>query len=265
MTILGTAFGNRASGLPGSPLLLERLLLAGCLGLLGLAVFLAWSYDSDLLLVIYQGTDAGAVLFWTLISILGSNFYLAPAVAGLSLLLWIGKRTATAVWLALGWGMTSSTVLLLKWLVARDRPPVPNLAPASGNAFPSGHAADSLYVFFYLLILLAGASSRSDFRSWSGAVRKLLLLLFAVLPLAIGYSRVYLGVHWPSDVLGGWAIGMFFLGIALLFTEPDRAIVTPTNGQEGGSIVCKETPVLLRARNPHIMMVEKSHDRFFTG
>lgn len=220
MTFYCSTAGNRATAFPRHPLFLERLLLAGCIGLLGLAVFLAWTYDSDLLLVIYQGNDAGARRFWRLISLLGSNVYLAPAVAGLSLLFWLGKRTAAAVWLALGWGMTSATVQLLKWLVERDRPPVPSLIPASGNAFPSGHAADSLYVFFYLLILMTGASSWSGFRILSGAVRKLLLLMIAVLPLAVGYSRVYLGVHWPSDVLGGWAIGLFFLGIALLFTDP---------------------------------------------
>ncbi len=198
-------------------MLLEHLLLGWCLALLGLAAFLAWSYDSDLLLVIYQGSDAGAVLFWRLISILGSNRYLAPAVVGLSLLLWAGKQKATAVWLVLGWGMTTSTVALLKWLVARNRPPVPSFVPASGNAFPSGHAAESLYVFFFLLILLAGPTLRPAARSLAGVLRILLLFLFTVLPLAVGYSRVYLGAHWPSDVLGGWAIGLFFLGLSYLY------------------------------------------------
>ncbi|MCZ6750558.1 MAG: phosphatase PAP2 family protein [Acidobacteria bacterium] len=262
--------------LPGSSMLLERLLLSGCLVLLGLAAFLAWSHDSDLLLVIYQGTDAGAVLFWRLISIFGSNRYLAPAVVGLSLLLWVGKQRATAVWLVLGWGMTSSTVALLKWLVARNRPPVPSLVQASGNAFPSGHAAESLYVFFFLLLLLAGPMLRPASRSLAGILRILLLLLFAILPLAVGYSRVYLGVHWPSDVLGGWAIGLFFLGLSYLFTAqvtaqdtvslaaPEREAQASIGGPTGPGVVCKRTPALLHARNPHII-VRKTHDWFFAG
>ncbi len=253
-------------------MLLERLLLSGCLVLLGLAVFLAWSHDSDLLLVIYQGTDAGAVLFWRLVSIFGSNRYLAPAVVGLSLVLWVGKQRATAVWLVLGWGMTSSTVALLKWLVARNRPPVPSLLPASGDAFPSGHAAESLYVFFFLLILLAGPMLRPAFRSFAGILRILLLLLFAILPLAVGFSRVYLGVHWPSDVLGGWAIGLFFLGLSYLFTAqdtvsltaPEREAQASIGGPTGPGIVCQETPILLPACNPHII-VRKTHDWIFTG
>ncbi len=264
MSILGSAFGGRTTQLPRSSMLLERLLLGWCLALLGLAALLAWSYDSDLLLVIYQGTDAGAALFWRLISILGSTRYLAPAVVGLSLLLWVGKQRATAVWLVLGWGMTSSTVALLKWLVARNRPPVPSLAPASGNAFPSGHAAESLYVFFFLLIVLAGPSLRPAFRSLAGIVRLLLLLLFAVLPVAVGYSRVYLGVHWPSDVLGGWSIGLLFLGIAYLFTAPDREAHAPASSHTEPGIVRNETPRLLRALNPHII-VRKSHDWIITS
>ena len=233
MTLLDPVSGSRPTHLPGSSLLLERLIFASCLGLLLLAAFLAQSYDSDLFLIIYQGIDAGPVRFWKLISLLGSNLYLAPAVAGVSLLLLWGKRTATALWLALGWAMTLSTVELLKWLVARDRPPVPFLASTSGKAFPSGHAADSLYLFLYLLILLAGSPLRPAPQSFRGGLRRFLLLLLAILPLAVGYSRIYLGVHWPSDILGGWAIGLLFLGIALLFTARSREIPTPTNSQTG--------------------------------
>ncbi len=272
MTNFGSDSGNRMARLLGSSMLLERLLLGGCLVLLGLAAFIAWSHDSDLLLVIYQGTDAGAVLFWRIISIFGSNRYLAPAVVGLCLLLWVAKQRAVAVWPVLGWGMTSSTVALLKWLVVRNRPPVPSLVPVSGNAFPSGHAAESLYVFFFLLLLLAGPTLRPASRSLAGILRILLLLLFAILPLAVGYSRVYLGVHWPSDVLGGWAVGLFFLGLSYLFTAqdmvsltaPEREAQASLGGHTGPGIICKETPALLHASNPHII-VRKTHDWFFAG
>jgi undecaprenyl-diphosphatase len=74
----------------------------------------------------------------------------------------------------------------------------------TGSAFPSGHAAQSIAVYGVLAALLAGsgASWTTKVMSWSAA--------FA-LTAVIGVSRIYLGAHWLTDVLAGWALGALWL------------------------------------------------------
>jgi len=98
---------------------------------------------------------------------------------------------------------------LTKHLVGRNRPDlVPHLDLVYSSSFPSGHSAMSPIVYFTLAgILAAGEPNRG--------AKTLLLGVAAALVLGVGASRVYLGVHWPTDVLGGWAMGT---AVALLAT-----------------------------------------------
>jgi len=98
---------------------------------------------------------------------------------------------------------------LTKHLVGRNRPDlVPHLDLVYSSSFPSGHSAMSPIVYFTLAgILAAGEPNRG--------AKTLLLGVAAALVLCVGASRVYLGVHWPTDVLGGWAMGT---AVALLAT-----------------------------------------------
>jgi undecaprenyl-diphosphatase len=85
--------------------------------------------------------------------------------------------------------------------VLRARPDlVPHLVDAGGYSFPSGHATSSAVVYL-TLASLAGQVTPNR------AARRYLLVVAVLLVGAIGCSRVYLGVHWPSDVLAGWSFG----------------------------------------------------------
>ena len=209
--------------IPGSSRVLpEQTIFASCLVLLALAALLAQRYDEPLLLFLYRASDVGSARVWRVTSLLGSGMVLAPLVAAVSLiLLWLRQGT-TGLGLALGWAATSWTVECLKWLVVRSRPPVPHWADVMGNSFPSGHAAQSLYVYLYLGLTLACSGSLPGRRVPGKSLRKAAPWLLAAIPLAVGASRVFLGVHWPSDVVGGWAIGLFFCGLAWLLQSPDR-------------------------------------------
>jgi undecaprenyl-diphosphatase len=84
---------------------------------------------------------------------------------------------------------------------ARARPDlVDHLVPVANASFPSGHAASSAVCY---LTLAALASQVTQHR----ATRRYLAIVAILLVGAIGSSRVYLGVHWPSDVLAGWSFG----------------------------------------------------------
>ncbi|MDB5460529.1 MAG: phosphoesterase [Caulobacteraceae bacterium] len=90
---------------------------------------------------------------------------------------------------------------LLKDVFQRDRPPlVLHLAPAVNASFPSGHATLSATVYLTLGALIAHFAGRRRVRIYA-------LSAAVILALIVGFSRVYLGVHWPTDVLAGWCVG----------------------------------------------------------
>lgn len=99
----------------------------------------------------------------------------------------------------------------IKALVGRPRPggDVQVILPALGLSFPSGHSMGSAMVYGTLAFLV-WVHDRHPHR------RRVVTPMLAVLPVFIGLSRIYLGAHWLSDVIGGWTVGLFFL---LLFAE----------------------------------------------
>jgi undecaprenyl-diphosphatase len=108
-------------------------------------------------------------------------------------------RTALFLFAAIAGGQLLSS--LLKAGFDRPRPDlVPHGMTVYTASFPSGHAMMTAIVYLTLAALLARSESRRRLKAF-------LLLLAASVTLMVGISRVYLGVHWPSDVLGGWMIG----------------------------------------------------------
>ena len=107
-----------------------------------------------------------------------------------------------------------------KRLVDRTRPAVDALLTPPDPSFPSGHATGSVALSVVLAGLLLGAVS-------TRAARAAVLLAAGAFAVAVGLSRVYLGAHWLTDVLAGWALGAA-LGLALLaLSERRRAPVGP--------------------------------------
>ncbi|MGA9721461.1 MAG: phosphatase PAP2 family protein [Candidatus Binatus sp.] len=98
---------------------------------------------------------------------------------------------------------------LVKLAVARARPASLYWAvSATGSSFPSGHANESAAVYLTLARMFARSETRMG-------VRTLTYAIGLAAPLLIGVSRVYLGVHWPTDVISGWALGCAWSAIVL--------------------------------------------------
>lgn len=97
-----------------------------------------------------------------------------------------------------------------KYWVARARPDIePHLVVVKTSSFPSGHATSSM-IFYLTLALALTIGTR-----W----HRIAAVSAIALSLLIGTSRVMLGVHWPSDVIGGWSFGMLWVLLTLRFSE----------------------------------------------
>jgi membrane-associated phospholipid phosphatase len=99
-------------------------------------------------------------------------------------------------------------MFLLKHIFSRERPGSPLLETAKGFSFPSGHALMSV-TFYGLLIYLVFKNVKNEGARWT------LMILLLLLILVIGFSRIYLRVHYASDVLAGYCIGFLWLVFAI--------------------------------------------------
>jgi undecaprenyl-diphosphatase len=137
---------------------------------------------------------------------LGEPTILIAASFVVALILWLrGHRQLPLVFIAITmFGRAVSE--LQKYLIARPRPDLEtHLVVVKTSSFPSGHANSSM-IFFLTLALVASAGTKWQRAAVAAAI---------VLSLLVGISRVMLGVHWPSDVIGGWALGMLWVLVTL--------------------------------------------------
>ena len=185
---------------------------AGALGLLLLTLAVAAWVDGGWLLLRWdepvqrmvenaRTSDATAVV--KRISFLGSTVAVLTLGTLLAVVSWFRCRAVATVVLV----ATFTRPLLeftIKALVDRDRPDLDRLVNGTGPSFPSGHvmAAAALYGLVPLVVTLYTRNRRIW---WATTITSALLIV------AIGASRTYLGVHWLSDVVAGFIVGAFFL------------------------------------------------------
>jgi undecaprenyl-diphosphatase len=153
-----------------------------------------------LLELVRDVTALGGVLLRNLIAI--------GAILALLFLRLRREAIVLGLTVAVGWGLNT----LLKHAVGRDRPEiVPHLMAAGGDSFPSGHSFNSAVVFLAVALAFATLSRRES-------VRATVLGAAVAVSVAVAWSRVWLGVHFPTDVIAGWlgGAGWAFLACALL-------------------------------------------------
>lgn len=156
-----------------------------------------------------EDRSAGLTNVAVVITTIGSTVAMAVLAVVVGAWCWWRGRHADAV-LVIG-AMAGASLLFrgLKLVLDRARPPVADHAvPVSSESLPSGHATMSIVVIGTLVVL-----------AWSGrgAVERAVMVGAAALWIgAVGATRVYLGVHWLSDVLAGWAVGAAWLAVCVL-------------------------------------------------
>lgn len=184
----------------------ELRVLGACIGLLALlagAVLLIAAVGHLDLSAIRQMREpalaplAGAVFAVTAI---GNTDVIVPlALAGVVLLA-VLRHWRGAAALGVSIAVTEGFVALAKHTVERPRPPADDaIAHAAGFSFPSGHAAATAAVFVVLAWLA--------YRQLRGGWRVGALFTAALIVAAVGLTRIYIGVHYPTDVMAGWLTG----------------------------------------------------------
>ena len=139
---------------------------------------------------------------------LGGTVAIAMSIVALGSILWTTGRRQYVVGCVLI-ALLELSALGLKELIGRPRPDFAIFPPAADTAaFPSGHAIHA-FLFLGFLFYLCHAHAQPS------KLRYVLQGLMVLLALVIGFSRVYLGVHWPSDVLGGFLYGGVFLWLVV--------------------------------------------------
>ncbi len=124
--------------------------------------------------------------------------------------LWLNNRHRLAVFLALAIPSGSLLNSLLKGFFERPRPDiVPHATGAAMSSFPSGHAMMSAVVFLTLGALLSLSTDNNRIKIY-------ILCWSVLLTLMVGISRLYLGVHWPTDILAGWIAGAVWALLSLI-------------------------------------------------
>jgi undecaprenyl-diphosphatase len=154
----------------------------------------------------------GLTILFTAITDIGGPIGMGIISVVITILL-VRKERASAVYMVV---TVIGGLLLnvgLKLLYARARPDVATaIAVAQGNSFPSGHAMGS----FIILGAIAYLMLRQAF-TWE--LKSILLAVIVTLILLVGFSRVYLGVHWSSDIIAGWCAGTVWLASATVAFE----------------------------------------------
>lgn len=190
--------------------LLVALPVAVLVGLLVLAVESSWAPLRNLDRTVADTLHVQALghpalvrtMLW--VSDIGSPTVMRIAATLLAVVLFLRGARRLALWVAAT--MISGAVIdeVLKVVVDRSRPVFTQpVASAPGPSFPSGHTfTATLGAGVFLLVLLPLLPRRARIAAWVPAV---------LIPLAVGYSRIALGVHWTSDVLGGWLLGIGLL------------------------------------------------------
>lgn len=158
----------------------------------------------------FQIRNTGTTSFFSTVTHLGGEFFIASVVVLSSLfLIWQDNYVATALWFALqtaiGAGLLNQ---LFKFVFHRTRPAVEHLVAQGGFSFPSGHSMAAMICYGGLAFIFTLFVKNKLYR-W-------FIFVFAgTLIILIGISRIYVGVHFPSDVAAGFSMGAAWLALSI--------------------------------------------------
>lgn len=167
------------------------------------------SLDNTILAWIHS--QANPTLNWLFygLTTIGNVEFILPITILLIAFLLYKKHRRQAMIVFFGVGGAAAANLILKLLFHRDRPAFwQSLITETGYSFPSGHAMLTSALILCVIAIL-----------WKTRWRVISIIFGALLILLIGFSRLYLGVHYPTDIIAGWSVSAVWIAIVLLMLK----------------------------------------------
>jgi len=170
------------------------------------------AFDNSVYKLVSSCMSEGLISFMKIISFIGSGWILTPiALIAFIVTLRYRKAFKWGMMIALNLAAVSLINNIIKVIIHRPRPDILKLVEVGGYSFPSWHAMTAVSFFGYLIYLIL-----TYFKHWT---RYIFTGLLGLLIFTIGLSRIYLGVHYPSDVLGGYIFGLGWLFVFIRLTN----------------------------------------------
>ncbi|GHV73864.1 phosphatase PAP2 family protein [Spirochaetia bacterium] len=202
--------------------IMEKRLSSQIIGIILTVVFIVFCYLIKVRPDFFSGFDNYFIemikhnlypqfnLFFITVTRLGDFIFVLPLSIICFALLFMYKKKREAIWLLSGVGIVAGGfVHFLKTIIGRQRPDSLHLVVVHGLSFPSGHATVSILLYGMLIVLINRHIKRVF-------IRRALQVVLSMLIICIGLSRIYCGVHFPTDVMGGFLLGLIWLH----FTHP---------------------------------------------
>jgi undecaprenyl-diphosphatase len=171
-------------------------------------------FDQVIRVWVHGFASPGMTRAMNAVSLLGYNVLIAELAIALAVFGWLRWRRG-AVWLAVAMAGSLVLDLTLKYIYHRTRPTAYFGTAPHSYSFPSGHALCSFCFYGVMAGLL---SARTKPLAW----RVVIWVVASTLVIAIGLSRIYLGVHYPSDVLAGYLAAAVWVGTVIVLDHVRR-------------------------------------------
>lgn len=173
------------------------------------------SFDTPVQSMIRSNLPSGLTYFFTTITVLGNTSVQVAIMVVIAAIFYFKKWYVEAGYTVFNGLIAAICIISLKNIYQRPRPSITHLVEASGYSFPSGHSMGSMLIMGGLIVVLHR-------RIQSKTLRILSELLVALLIILIGWSRIYVGVHYLTDVLAGFLLGFGCLHLFYPFYDKKR-------------------------------------------
>ncbi|MBF0777198.1 phosphatase PAP2 family protein [Streptococcus cuniculi] len=169
-------------------------------------------FDSSIQTALRGDFPAFATLFWTTITLLGNVTVLLPICLAVAFYCYQKRWKSESYFILSSFAVMGVLSTALKYVYQRPRPSIEWLVDTPGYSFPSWHAASTLMVAGVMVILVQQHLKTT-------ITKRIAQAGLIILAMLVGISRIYVGVHYPTDIIGGWLLATSLLYILFPFYD----------------------------------------------